>query len=137
MKTKRALARLRYELVSLALECGFALAALAILAIAVPIVLIFAAQLDRLATTGEWRGFAVTELIDVLQIDASALTGESQGFASFVLALPATLVLLLAALVLCLVAYGLRRLVRRERMRFSGTQQSALIEDIERQLGKQ
>jgi hypothetical protein len=137
MKTKRTLAWLRYELVSLLLECAFAIAALAILATAVPTILILAAQLDRLATTGDWRGFALSELFDVLQIDASARAEDSQPLTGFVLALPATLVLLLATLILCVVACGLHRLVKRERMRFSRTQQSALIEDIERHLGKQ
>jgi hypothetical protein len=134
MTIKRALARLRYELVSLFLECGFAIAALAIAAVALPAILILAAQFARLASTGSWRGFAFSELIEVLRVDASALSDESRQFTAFILALPATLVLLVAALVLCLLAYGLRRLIRREHTRLARTQQHALIEDIERKL---
>jgi len=137
MKTKRALARVWHELVSLSLECVFAVVVLALVAAIVPTILILAAQFYRLATTGDWRGFAFSELVDVLGINPSALADESQPIAQTILALPATLVLSLASIALCLTAYVLHRLLKRERVRFSGKQQNALIEDIERQLGKQ
>ena len=134
MKMQRALAWARCELVSLFLEFAVAIAALAILAIAAPIILIFAAQLDRLATKGNWRGFAFSEFLDVLGVAPSALADESRQSTAFILTLPAALVLSLAALILCLVAYGLFRLIRRERTRLVRMQQHALIEDIERKL---
>jgi cbb3-type cytochrome oxidase subunit 3 len=134
MMPKRGLARIRYEVVSLLLECGIAAAVLAALITSVPLVVILAAQLHGLATTGHWRGFQVAELLDVLRLDSSILPGSSQAIAEAVLALPASLILFTVALALCLLAGILHRLNRRERVRFAGAQQSALIKDIEREL---
>jgi hypothetical protein len=134
MTLKGALARVRYELVSLLLECAIAVAVLAAFMMSFPMTLILASQLNRLATTGDWREFRFSEFLDVLRIDPSSLQGEAQPIAGFFLALPAALLLLLAALALCLLAGVLHRLNRRERARFGGMQQSAMIKDIERKL---
>jgi hypothetical protein len=134
MTLKRALAGIRYWLASLFLECGFAVAVLAALPITALIIFILGAQFLRLATTGDWRGFAFSEFIDVLQLDPSVLFTASDHIDKFVLSLPATLVLSVAAAAFCLLAGVARRLNRRERARFVGKQQHALIEDIERKL---
>jgi len=134
MKPTRALARARYEFLSLLLECAIAAVVLAAVIVAVPLAVILAAQLHGLATTGQWRGFQVAELLDVLQIDASIVSGSSQPAPGYLLSLPASLGLLIAVLFLCLLAGILRRLNRNERARFFSAQQNALIKDIERKL---
>jgi cbb3-type cytochrome oxidase subunit 3 len=133
MKPRRALARIRYELVSLLLECVIAVAVLAAVVAIIPMTLILAAQLHGLLTTGNWRGFQFSEFLDVFRIDLSG-PGDTQPVAGFLLALPATLLLFLATLVLCLLAGVLHRLNRRERARFNSSRQNALIKDIEREL---
>jgi hypothetical protein len=134
MTLKGALARVRYEVVSLLLECAIAVATLAAFLMSVPMILILASQLNRLAMTGDWREFPFSEFLELVRIDPSSLQGETQAIAKFFLALPATLLLLLAALALCLLAGVLHRLNKRERARFGGMQQSAMIKDIERKL---
>jgi hypothetical protein len=134
MTPRRALARIRYELLSLPLECGVAIAVLAALVAVVPLVVILAAQLHGLATTGQWRGFPVSEFLDVLQIDPSNFAGGSLAGAGSLLSAPASLVLFTATLFLCVLAGLFHRLKRRERARFLAVQQNALIKDIEREL---
>ena len=133
MKLRRALARIRYEFVSLLLECVIVIAVLAALIAIIPMVLILAAQLNGLATTGNWRGFQFSEFLEVLRIDLSG-PGDTQPVAGLLLALPATLLLFLATVALCLLAGVLHLLNRRERARFDATRLNALIEDIERKL---
>jgi len=129
MTPRRALARIRYELVSLLLECAFAVAVLAALAAAVPMLTILAAHVYALATAGQWRGFPLSELIEVLRIDSVALPIDE-----WLLALPAALVLFVVVLILWLLAAVVHRLSRRERARFLSVKQRALIGDIEREL---
>lgn len=134
MTPKRALARIRYELISLLLECAIVAVVLAALITAVPMAVILAAQLHGFATTGHWRGFQVFELLDVLRIDPSTLPEKFQSIVGSLLALPASLVLFIVTLTLCLLAGVLHRLNRRERAKLVSVQQSALIRDIEREL---
>jgi hypothetical protein len=133
MTTRRALARIRYQLVSLLLECAMAAAVLAMIIAIVPMVLILAAQLHGLATTGNWRGFQFSELLDVLQIDVSTMPADSQLIVGL-LRVPAALLLFLVTSALYLFAVVLHRLNRRERKRFNNMQQNALIKDIDRAL---
>jgi hypothetical protein len=138
MMPRRALARIRYEFRSLLLECVMAAALLAALMAAIPLAVIIAAQLHGLATTGQWRGFQVSEFLDVLHIDPGIFfPGDSEKTVGSLLALPASLVLFTTTLFLCVLAGLLHRLNRRERARFLGVQQSALIKDIERELEMQ
>jgi hypothetical protein len=111
-----------------------AAAVLAALVPAVPLTVVLAAQLYGLATTGQWRGFQVSELLDVLHIDPGSLPGGSLHGAQSLLSAPASLLLFTIALFLCVLAGLLHRLNRRERARYLGAQQSALIKDIEREL---
>jgi hypothetical protein len=111
-----------------------AAALLVALIAAVPLTVIVAAQLHGLATTGQWRGFQVSELLDVLRIDRSIFPESSEQTAGYLLSLPASLVLFTTVLFLIVLAAALHRLRRRERARFFGAQQSALIKEIERQL---
>jgi hypothetical protein len=131
---RRALARTRYGLVSLLLECAIAVTALTALIVAAPLTVILAAKLHALATMGQWRGFPVSELLDVLQVDPETLAMRSDSVAGFALSLPASLVLATATLALCVLAVILHRTNRRMRARLHNVLQSALIEDIERQL---
>jgi hypothetical protein len=131
---REALARIRYGLVSLLSECAIAVTVLTALIVAAPLTVIVAAQLHALATTGQWRGFPVSELLDVLQVDPEALPTRSDSVAGFALSLPASLVLLTATLALCVLAVFLHRTNRRMRARLQNVLQSALIKDIERQL---
>ena len=134
MTPRSALARLRYEFLALLLECVIAAALLVALVVAVPLVVIVAAQLHGFATKGQWRGFQISELLDVLGLDRSILPGSSDQTAGYLLSLPASLVLFTTVLFLIVLAVALHRLRRRERARFFGAQQSALIKEIERQL---
>lgn len=133
MTPRRIFARIRYELVSLLLECAIAVAVLTATMISAPMILILAAQMDRLTTTGDWRGFRFSEFLDVLRIDPSAILGELP-IAGFFLALPATLILFPSALALCLLAGVFHRLNRREKVKFDNMRKSAMIRDIERKL---
>jgi hypothetical protein len=134
MTPRRALARIRYEFLALLLECVIAAALLVALVVAVPLVVIVAAQLHGLATTGEWRGFQVSKFLEVLGLDRGIFPESSEQTAGYLLSLPASLVLFSTVLFLIVLAAALHRLRRRERARFFGAQQSALIKEIERQL---
>ena len=76
MTPRRTLARIRYALLSPLLECVIAAALFAALMAAIPLAVIIAAQLHGLATTGQWRGFQVSEFLDVLHIDRGILSGD-------------------------------------------------------------
>lgn len=110
-----------------------AAAVLAMIIAIVPMVLILAAQLHGLATTGNWRGFQVSELLDVLQIDVSTMPADSQLIVGL-LRVPAALLLFLVTSALYLFAVVLHRLNRRERRRLNNMQQNALIKEIDRVL---
>src|SRR5689334_3304949 len=97
MPPRRALARLRYALVSLLSEFAIAAAVLAILIAAVPLAVMLAARLTGWATTGPWRGFQLSELLDVLKIDPGSLPA----MAGSLLPAPAALVLFTGILFLC------------------------------------
>jgi hypothetical protein len=135
MTLRRALVRIRHGLVSLLLESAIAVTVLTALIVAAPLIVILAAQLHGLATTGQWRGFQVSELLDVLRVDPETLATRPDSVAGFVLLLPASLVLFTATLAFCVLAAILHRANRRVCARLYSMQQSALIEDIERQLG--
>ena len=137
MTSLRALARIRYAFLTLLLECAIAALTLAAVVVAVPMMVILAAQLHGLATTGQWRGFQVAEFLDVLQIDASSLSSESSPPPESLLSLSASLVLFTAMLFFGLLAGILHRLNRRERAKFFSAQQNALLKDIERELETQ
>lgn len=137
MTPRRAFARIRYEFLSLLLECVIAVVLLAALIAAIPMAVILAAQLHGLATTGQWRGFQVSEFLDVLHVDPGIFPESSEQTAGYLLSLPASLVLFTAVLFLIVLAGLLHRLSRRARARFLGVQQSALIKDIERELEMQ
>jgi len=142
MTPRRTLARIRYALLSPLLECVIAAALFAALMAAIPLAVIIAAQLHGLATTGQWRGFQVSEFLDVLHIDPGILSGDSGSGDSgqageSLLTLPASSVLFTTTLCLCVLAGLIHRLNRRERTRFLGVQQSSLIKDIERELEMQ
>jgi hypothetical protein len=134
MLPRRALARLRYEFLSLLLEIAIAAAVLAALIAATPLAVILAAQLSGLASTGQWRGFQLSELFDVLQIDPNSFSASSPAVAGSLLSAPATLVLFTSILFLCVLAGFLHRLNRRERARLRGVHQSTLIHEIESKL---
>src|SRR5688572_17920520 len=104
MTPRSALARIRYEFLALLLECVIAAALLVALIAAVPLTVIVAAQLHGLATTGQWRGFQVCELLDVLRIDRSIFPESSEQTAGYLLSLPASLVLFTTVLFLIVLA---------------------------------
>jgi hypothetical protein len=134
MTLRGPLARIRYALFSLLLECAIVAAVIAALTMIVPTALILAAQLYRLATTGEWRAFEFLEFLDVLRVNSSAVSGESHPTIGFLLALPAALILFLIAVGFGLFAGLLHRLNMRERTRFRSTQKSVLLKDIQREI---
>ncbi|MBX9777180.1 MAG: hypothetical protein K2Y71_22625 [Xanthobacteraceae bacterium] len=119
------------------LESVFAVALLAALTAAIPLAVIVAAQLNGFATTGQWRGFPVSEFLDVLGVDADHVAATSGQAAGYLISLPAALVLSTIVLFLAVLAGLLHRLSRRERARFLGVQQRVLIKDIERELEMQ
>src|SRR5262245_53975103 len=136
MTTKRALVRIRIELVSSVLECGIAIATLGLIILAAPILLILAAQVERFATAGEWRGFQFSEFLEVIGVDPNS-AAELSPVVPGVMEWPATLLLATAALALVLLIVVLGRANRRQRARITGLRQAALIEDIERKLKAQ
>jgi hypothetical protein len=137
MTPRAALARIRYEFLSLLLECLIAIALLAALIAAIPMAVIVAAQLQAVATTGRWRGFDLSEFLDVFHVDPGILPTGSVHAVGTLLSLPASLILFTTVLLLIVLAWILHRLNRRERAIFLGVRQSALIKDIERELEMQ
>lgn len=100
-------------LVSLLLEGKIAITVLTALIVAAPLMVIPAAQLHALATTGQWRGFQVSKLLDVLQVAPETPSTHASSVAGFALALLASLVLFTAILALCVLAAIFPRANRR------------------------
>ena len=98
---------------------------------------ILAAQFFRLGSTGEWHPVPVSEFLEMLGVSLrSDSVDPSDSVMGLVLALPATVLLLLAAVLF----FGIGRLLYnarlRGRARFISSRQKSLIGVIERELGK-
>jgi hypothetical protein len=126
---RRALVRFRYGVSTLLLEFLAIAAFAAALVVTAALLFILAAQFTRLASTGDWRGVALSEFFEIIRIGPT----ESAGF---ILAFPATLVLFVAALGFWIVRRAMNRIKRREQERFHSSRQKALIGDIEREFEK-
>jgi hypothetical protein len=131
MKLRRGVALLRYGFVTLLADCAMFIVCCGLFVILVPLVFILAAQLFRLGTVGDWRPVPLSELLDTIM---AGLTGGAagHGIVEFILALPATLVLFMAALILYAIGRLLRRAKAYEYKTIHGVRQKTLIEDIER-----
>ena len=104
---------------------------------AAPLLFILAAQFTRLGSTGDWRAVPLSEFLEFIKIGAPGEPADQAGQAlGFILALPATLILFVAALAFWIVGRAMNRLKRRERERFHSSRQKALIGDIERAFEK-
>ena len=137
MMFRRALSRFRYGASDLFLELVALTAIVAALTMAAPSLFILAAQFTRLGSTGDWRPVPLSEFLDMIRISPPAEPADQAGqVLSFILALPATPILLVAALGFWTIGRGMIRLKRRERERFHNSRQKALIGDIERAFEK-
>lgn len=134
MMFRRALSRFRYGASALFLELVALTAIVAALTMAAPSLFILAAQFTRLGSTGDWRPVPLSEFLDMIRISPPAEPADQ--VLSFILALPATLILLVAALGFWTIGRGMIRLKRRERERFHNFRQKTLIGDIERAFEK-
>jgi hypothetical protein len=137
MMVRRALARFRHGASILLLELAALAGFVAALAMAAPLLFILAAQFTRLGSTGDWRAVPLSEFFEFIRISAPAEATDQTGQAfGFILALPATLILFVAALGFWIFGRAMNRLKRRERERFHSSRQKALIGDIERAFEK-
>ncbi len=134
MKTRTGLSRLRYELVTILVDCAIFVVGCCVLVMAALLLFVLAAQLYRLGTLGDWRSVPLSELLDILTVRLSA--DANQGFVGFILAFPATLILLLAVAVLYATGRLLSRIKAHEHRRIFDVRQKALIGDIERAFEK-
>ena len=137
MMVRRALARFRHGASILFLELAALAGFVAALTMAAPLLFILAAQFARLGSTGDWRAVPLSEFLEFIKIGAPGEPADQAGQAlGFILALPATLILFVAALAFWIVGRAMNRLKRRERERFHSSRQKALIGDIERAFEK-
>jgi hypothetical protein len=103
----------------------------ALLGAIAPLLFVLAAQSYRWGQTGEWPSVPVNDLLKILGIEAAP---GGQPIVDFLLGLPATLTLFLAALVLLWVVRLLNRLEQRQRQQYRGGRQKYLVRDIEQAL---
>jgi hypothetical protein len=135
MKIRTGLARLRYGLVTLLADCALFVVCCGVLAAAAPLLFILSAQLYRLGTTGDWHPVPLSDLLNVTTVGLSAQAHDNP-LVAFLLACPATVILLAAVLVFYAIGRLLSRLKARERRKFHDAGQRALIGDIERAFEK-
>ena len=137
MMVRGALAQFRHGASILFLELAALAGFVAALTMAAPLLFILAAQFARLGSTGDWRAVPLSEFLEFMKIGAPGEPADQAGQAlGFILALPATLILFVAALAFWIVGRAMNRLKRREREQFHSSRQKALIGDIERAFEK-
>jgi hypothetical protein len=132
MMFRRAFARSRYGASILFLELLALPAFVAALTMAAPMLFILAAQFTRLGSTGDWRAVPLSEFLEIIRVSPAGEPDQASQVVGFILALPATLILLVAAIGFWIIRRAMNRLIRRERERFHSSRQKAMIEDIER-----
>jgi hypothetical protein len=96
---------------------------------------VLAAQLTRLNQGGDWRPVPLSEFLQILRIDAAPIGSEGlQAAIDFLLDLPATLVLFVAAIASFGIKKSLDALETRHERRRSAGDQGDMISSIERAL---
>jgi hypothetical protein len=136
MMFRRVFARSRYGASILLLELVALTAFVAALTMAAPMLFILAAQFTRLGSTGDWRAVPLSEFLEIIRVSPPGEPDQAGQAFGFVLALPATLTLFVAAIGFWIIGRAMNRLRRRERERFHSSRQNALIGDIERAIEK-
>jgi hypothetical protein len=97
---------------------------------------VLAAQLTRFNQASDWRSVPFSDFLQILRIDAPTGFGGIQAGIDVLLALPATLVLLVAATAAFGIKKSLDAVATWHSRRSSATDQSDIISSIERALAK-
>jgi hypothetical protein len=135
MSIRKIFRWLWYWAVGLLIGCAKFAAWCVIVAASLPFGFVLAAQLTRLNQSGDWRSVSFSDFLQILRIDiAPTGSGGIQTGIDFLLDLPATLVLFVAAIASFGIKKSLDAVKTRHSRRGSPADQGDMISSIERAL---